>query len=219
MSDNIKTHCAYCENETNQAILFKEFELGPQEIVQRNENGDQSQSAWIVLANIWNVSKCLGCDKINFKLIQRSSPDKELDKVFHFPKKPQREHPYWIIKLPIKYFEILREIYVAVNEGLYILSLNGIRTLLDVYIVSKIGDAGTFKQKIDELVTQGFISSTKASVLSVAIEAGNAAAHRGYNPDKETLYQILDIIENLMQSEIVDRSAENIKAKTPSRKK
>lgn len=46
----------------------------------------------------------------------------------------------------------------------------------------------------------------------------DAAAHRGYKPDQETLFQILDIVENLLQSEIVDRAADEIKQKTPPRK-
>lgn len=215
--ETIKTHCFNCDRETNQDVLFKELELEPKEIVWRNEEGDQSESAWIVAGNIWNLSKCRGCEKINFKHIFRQGPERETDRVFHFPRKPIRQTPKWIIKLPMQYVEVLNEVYVSLNERLFILSLTGIRTLLDIYIVNKIGDAGTFKQKLNKLVNAGIITSTKATVIEAAIEAGNAAAHRGYKPDKETLFLVLDIVENLLQSEIVDRNAVQIKKNTPKR--
>lgn len=214
----IKTHCYNCDKETNQEILFTDSEIGPQEIIWRNEDGDDSQSAWAIVANIWNVTKCRGCEKINFKHILRNSPDRTTDQTFNFPKKPIRQFPNWIVKLPMKYVEILQEVYISINEQLFILSLTGIRTLLDIYIVAKIGDVGTFKTKLNKLVSEGIITSSKASVLEVAIEAGNASAHRGYKPTKETLFQVLDIVENLLQSEIVDRESEKIKQTTPKRK-
>ena len=218
-AETVKTYCCYCQKETNQRPLFYEFELVTQEVIMRNEQGDESQSMWTNVGHLWNLSKCLGCEKITFKHIQRHSPDRETDKTFYFPRKPIREVPNWIIKLPTQYLEILQEVYASVNEELYILSLTGIRTLLDVFIVNKIGDTGTFKQKIDKLVTDGIITSSKATVLETAIDAGNASAHRGYKPDKETLFKILDIVENLLNSEIVDRQVNQIKEKTPQRKK
>lgn len=219
MSEKVKTLCYNCSGETNQELLLDEFELNPQEIIRRNDEGDESQSMWMLVGGIWAVSKCMGCEKINFKHISRSSPDKSEDRVFYFPRKPIREIPYWVSKLPIKYLEILQEIYATVNEELHILSLTGIRTLLDIFIISKIGDIGTFKQKLAKLVNEGIITSNKATVLEALIDAGNASAHRGYKPDKETLFKILDIVENLLQSEIVDRSLKHIKGKIPPREK
>jgi hypothetical protein len=218
LKDPIKTHCFNCDKVTLQDTLFNDHELGPREIVLRNEEGDKSESVWEVVADIWIISKCRGCEKKNFTHILRHSPDTQADQVFHFPKKPIRKVPNWIMKLHIKYAEILREIYTSINEGLLVLSLTGIRTLLDIYIVNKIGDAGTFKQKLNKLVTEGIITPAKATVLETTIDAGNASAHRGYKPDRETLFQILDIMENLLQSEVVDRAAEQIRQKTPSRK-
>lgn len=217
-NQSFKSHCYNCDKETNQEILFKENEIGPREVVFRNEQGDKTESAWEVVADIWTISKCRGCDRINFTHILRNSPHKETDLVFQFPRKPLRAVPKWMIKLPMNYLEILQEVYDSINNGQLILSLTGIRTLLDTYIVSKVGDVGTFKQKIDRLVSDGIITSSKATVLGTAIEAGNASAHRGYKPERETLFQILDIVENLLQSEIVDRAADTIRGKTPPKK-
>ncbi|MEX2234701.1 MAG: DUF4145 domain-containing protein [Cyclobacteriaceae bacterium] len=217
-NEPIKTACYNCARETVQDILFQDHEIGPREIIFRTEEGDKSESAWEVVADIWVVSKCRGCERINFKHILRYSPERETDQTFYFPKNSIRRAPNWIVKLPMKYAEILQEIYVALNEQLFILSLTGIRTLLDVFIVSKIGDPGTFKQKLNKLVSDGIITTSKAKVLETTIDAGNASAHRGYKPDKDTLFEILDIVENLLQSEIVDRAAEQIRQKIPPRK-
>lgn len=215
----IKTHCYNCNNETNQDILFNDIEIGPREIVIRNDEGDKTQSVWEVVGNLWHLTKCKGCDKINFKHILRSIPPFEkTDQIFYFPRKPIRNVPNWIVNIPIKYIDILREVYIAVNEHLFTLALTGIRTLLDIYIVEKIGDAGNFKQKINKLVENNIITHTKGRVLETTIDAGNASAHRGYKPDQKTLFQVLDIVENLLESEIVDRSANEIKEKTPQRK-
>ena len=213
-----KAYCYKCEDDTNQIVLFKDTSFGPQEIVGRNEEGDESQSVWMVAATIWTITKCQGCEKINLTHITRTDPDRKTDRVFHFPYKFIRTVPSWTFKLPIKYLEILQEIYATLNQELFILSLTGTRILLDTYMVHKVGDTGTFKQKIAKLVSEGFITQSKAKVLEATIEAGNAAAHRGFKPDKETLFDILDIIENLLQSEIVDRKGKKIKEKTPARK-
>lgn len=218
INEPIKTNCYNCDRETVQDILFQDHEIGPREIVFRTEEGDKSESAWEVVANIWVVSKCRGCERINFKHILRHSPERETDQTFYFPRKPIRRVPNWIVKLPVKYVEILQEIYVSLNEQLFILSLTGIRTLLDIYMVNKIGDSGSFKQKLNKLAAAGIITTSKATVLGTTIDAGNASAHRGYKPDKDTLFQILDIVENLLQSEIVDRAAEQIRQKIPPRK-
>ena len=92
------------------------------------------------------------------------------------------------------------------------------RTLLDIYVVNKIEDVGTFKQKLIKLSEEVFIAKTKIKSLEAAIDSGNAAAHRGFKPETKILFQVLDIIENLLQSELVDRNVEEIKNITPKRK-
>ena len=214
-----RTHCWYCQKETNHRVLLDEFEMISEELIWHTEDGEESKSAWAPIGSLWLVSKCLGCDKITFKHIYRATPNRDFDQIFYFPKKIVRDYPRWTVKLPHKYSQVFYETYLSIQEGLYILSLTGIRILLDLFIVSKIGDVGTFKQKMDRLVQDGIITASKAKVLRTAIDAANASAHRGYRPDKETLFQILDIVENLLQSEIVDRPIDKIRRKTPSRSK
>lgn len=214
-----RTHCWYCQKVTNHKVLLDEFELISEELIWHTEDGEESKSAWAPVGSLWLVSKCLGCDKITFKHIYKTSPIQEHDQTFYFPKKIVREFPRWTVRLPHKYSRVFYEIYLSIQEGLYILSLTGIRILLDLFIVSKIGDVGNFRQKLDKMVLDGIITSSKAKVLETAIEAANASAHRGYLPNQETLFQILDIVENLLQSEVVDRPIDKIRKITPSRSK
>jgi hypothetical protein len=216
-NSSYKSFCYNCDKDTNQNILFKEHQFEPQEIIFRNEEGDQSQTAWEIKADIWIISKCLGCERINFKHIGRRSPDQRTDDIFYFPWKRDRHYPKWIFQLPIKYLEILEEVYAAITMESNILALMGIRTVLDVYMVDKVGDVGNFKQKLNKLVEEQIISKSKVKVLEAAIEAGNASAHRGFKPDRQTLFQVLDIVENLLQSEVIDRDGININKKVPKR--
>jgi len=214
-----RTQCWYCQKETNHKVLLDEFEMISEELIWHTEDGGENRSAWAPIGSLWLVSKCLGCDKITFKHIYRASPIRTFDQTFYFPKKIVREFPRWTVRLPHKYSRVFYEIYLSIQEGLNILSLSGIRILLDLFIVSKIGDVGSFSQKLDKMVLEGIITSSKAKVLGAAIEAANASAHRGYVPEKETIFQILDIVENLLQSEVVDRPIDKIRKETPSRSK
>lgn len=218
-SEIIKTYCGNCQKETNQSVEYKNHEVEPLEILAKNDKNLKTESVWMVGFNIWQISKCKGCEKLTFKHIIKTEPDKSKDIVFQFPKEYVRKPPEWYRKLPIKFLEILREVYFSINVGCFIVALIGIRTVLDIYIVDKVGDVGTFKQKLNRLVEKGFIASSKVKSLEAAIDAGNASAHRGYKPEKEILLKIMDIVDNLLESEIIDRESELIKKKTPNRKK
>ena len=71
---SIRTHCCNCQMETNQKLLLDEFQMITEEIVWRNEQGDESKSVWSPVGSIWTISKCLGCEKLTFKHILRTLP-------------------------------------------------------------------------------------------------------------------------------------------------
>lgn len=76
------------------------------------------------------------------------------------------------------------------------LAMMGARALIDMTILDQIGDAGSFKQKLDVLEEDGFISSKNREILEAALEVGNAASHRGYCPPDIHINQVVDIVEN-----------------------
>ncbi len=58
----------------------------------------------------------------------------------------------------------------------------GARTLLDMLMIQKVGDVGTFRKKLEELEKAGFVTRTNVNVLDTALDAGSATAHRGHAP-------------------------------------
>lgn len=216
-SETIKRYCSNCQTETQQSIILKEIEISPAEVISRNENGDENESAWVIQGNTWIIAKCRGCEKLNMSIETKYVGGEEPIRKVLFPQISLRKIPTWTFQLPIKYVQVLSEVYTAINERIYRLALMGSRLLIETFIHEKVGDIGTFKQKLSSLETEGYISKKQKDILGSALDAGNAASHRGFNPDEKTINNVMDIVENLIQSEILERKATDIKIKTPKR--
>jgi hypothetical protein len=94
----------------------------------------------------------------------------------------------------------------------------GARTLVDMMMVDKVEDVGAFSAKLKELEKSGFVSSKNREVLEVALDAGSAAAHRGYAATTEEVNIVMDIVENMLQAVYVfPRVAKKLKETTPPR--
>jgi hypothetical protein len=93
----------------------------------------------------------------------------------------------------------------------------GARTLVDMFMTRHVGDIGGFEAKLSELVDKGYLSTRNKDILAAAIEAGNAAAHRGYKPEKSDVERVIDIVENMLQFDVLDASAKALRSSTPPR--
>jgi hypothetical protein len=122
--------------------------------------------------------------------------------------------------MPFKVSGLLREVYNALHSGGLCLAVMGARTLVDMVIIEKVGDAGTFEAKLAELERQGFIGAKNREILAAALDAGNATAHRGHKFASKEVHQVMDIVENLLQAiYVLERAAQKLKTATPPRKK
>lgn len=93
----------------------------------------------------------------------------------------------------------------------------GARTLLDMLMVQKVGDVGSFKQKLKKLQAGGFVSADNVEILDAALDAGNAAAHRGHAPNASDVNTVMDIVENLLQAVyVLPDMAQRLKETTPA---
>jgi len=91
---------------------------------------------------------------------------------------------------------------------------------MDMLIVEKVGDAGTFKQKLKKLQDAGFVGAKNVEVLDAALDAGSAAAHRGHAPKPSDVNAVMDIVENLLHAVyVLPGMAQGLKKTTPSRPK
>lgn len=113
----------------------------------------------------------------------------------------------------------MEEVYKSLDADGRRLALMGARALVDITILDKVGDAGSFQQKLQLMVQKGFLSRESSEYLAAALDAGNAAAHRGYYPGSDQLNHVMDIVENLLQAAYVlkDAAAE-LRKTTPQRK-
>src|SRR5690606_27900545 len=144
----VNTYCYKCDSSTNQTVIFTDAEIILLEEKRRNEEGDSSQDLFSILGKRWIISKCNGCDGFNLVVKTKDFGDVPPIEVFNYPKKLIRISPKWISDLPFKYVGMFLEVYSAINAGLLSLALMGSRTLIDLFIVEKIGDEGTFAKKL-----------------------------------------------------------------------
>ena len=162
--------------------------------------------------------QCQGCETVKLKHASWFSENPDVE-VRNFPPDVSRPLPRWRSKLPHALRSMLGEIYTALHADSRRLSLMGARTVLDMVMLDKIGDIGTFSDKLKALERDGFIGQRQRKYLAAALDAGSAAAHRGHNPEATQVNQVMDIIENLLEGVyVLSRAAAELKKTTPARK-
>ena len=119
----------------------------------------------------------------------------------------------------IQRFVILPErSYKSLETESHYLATFGSRTLIDRLIVLTVGDQGNFVQGLQALQDEGKIAQHERDILEPVIQAGHAAAHRGWEPSKEQLKFILDTVEALIYRLLVLPSlAELLEGAVPSK--
>ena len=65
------------------------------------------------------------------------------------------------------------------------------------------------------MLEEGFITKSQKDFLSIALEYGNAAAHRGYKAEVEEVNKVLDIIETLFREESLKTETNALKKNIP----
>jgi len=116
-------------------------------------------------------------------------------------------------------------VYLAINNNLGVLSAVGIRTVFDrATELLGVNPADTFKDKLDHLEAKGLISVDEKRALGVLVDAGSAAAHRGWRPKSAEVDGLMLILEsflhrNFIASQAIDNIAKAVPAKPPRPKK
>jgi hypothetical protein len=109
------------------------------------------------------------------------------------------------------------EVYVAMQNGSGRLAMMGARALLDLYIVKKVGDVGSFNAKLKRLKESTLISGPQFDVLNAALDAGSAAAHRGHAASDTEVGIVMDILENVIHLDLLAPVAEQLRQSIPRR--
>ena len=198
-----KAHCNSCGQETNHAIIAS----------RRKQYGRPSETY------TYEMLECCGCENITMRCSSWFSGEEGIG-VIYCPPAVSRRLPQWAVDLPNNEWTLLNEVYAALHAGSHRLAMMGARALIDVALVSKVGDQGTFAKTLAKGESKGYIGKQNQTVLDAAFDAGSAAAHRGHNANAKEVSQVLDIVENLLQSVYVLESlADDLREKTPPRTK
>lgn len=117
---------------------------------------------------------------------------------FFFNEKVPAVKPEWYESLGETQKALILEIDCALSNNLEALPTIGLRTLLEVIMVEKIGDIGTFAKKVECFTKEGYVTSEMSETLSHVLDAGNASAHRAYFPSREDLITCVELVKHLM---------------------
>lgn len=216
-----KFFCNVCKGKTNHFIR------GEYSKTEEDENALVSftQKALII--------ECCGCEHL--ALVKKTHFSEDTD-YYHdpvsgeqtiiynwdeviYPPVTYRASPAWFEDLPDPTLrEISSEIYKSLQTGSHYLATFGSRTLIDRLIVLTVGDKGNFVKGLAALRDQGKISQHERDILEPVLQAGHAAAHRGWAPTKEQLAIILDTVEGLIHRLLVlPKLAEELEEAVPGR--
>jgi hypothetical protein len=171
----------------------------------------------------YEMLECRGCENITLRstYIWSAEPG---ETITYFPPAVTRPRPQWLSQFaffrfkPENLYSLFGEVYGALHAGSTGIAMMGARALIDMVILDKVGDHRTFKEGLDGMVAGGFISGTNRDYLLAAVDAGNAAAHRGYRPEDQDVSRVMDIVENLVETVYVLKSqAGSLLKNTPPR--
>lgn len=210
---NIQAPCNDCGRKTDHLILKTHTTSG------------HDQEAGVHWSTSFDMLECCGC---HFISLRRTFDFSEYEDfvVEYFPPPISRRKPAWEGELMMNVRadsplpDLLKEVYSALHADSRRLATMGARALLDVAIMDSVGDVGRFDQKLDALKQKGFLGEQQHSLLEAALDAGNAAAHRGHCPSAKQLNHVMDIVENVLQQiYVLPHSAAELQRSTPPRNK
>jgi len=155
------------------------------------------------------ILECGGCGytilrrKVHFSEFQYQPGDLDPDPEY-MPGTSLRLEPVWLASLSPNMREAFSETIRALNYEMPYLAAVGVRTVLDMILVSKVGDSGGFKAKLRQLENDSHVTASERERLDVLAEVGNAAAHRGFRAHIEDLGIMVDILERVVQKLYID---------------
>lgn len=202
----LKAHCNSCSRTTSHT-----------EVALRKTSDDSEDERGIEeWGTTYRMMQCRGCDSV---LLRADNWHSHFDAgpPEYYPPRVARRSPTWMWQLPPEWWSLMREVYTALHADSRRLALMGARTLIDIYMNYTVGDLGGFDKKLQAMVDDGHLSIKDKDVLSAALEAGHAAAHRAHSPSMSNVSHVMDIVEHLLHRHALATSADELKKATPKR--
>ncbi len=203
-----RVRCNACAHDTKHVVVAARTTQGSELVEGRY------QIDW---RDTYTMLQCLGCEAVCLRQESWFSEEPDQDTVRFYPPRVSRPQPRWTGELPFALQELLYEVYAALHADSRRLAMMGARAIGDLVLQDKVGDIGGFEQRLDALVEAGYVSKRNRAVLAAALDAGHAAAHRGHVASAEEANHVMDIVENLVQTDVLTSAAKKLASKTPPR--
>jgi len=150
---------------------------------------------------------CCGCKANAIREEHKNIIDaQEAVEIIYKPPRLWVYPPKWLYQLETldpQLFGLLEEVYLSANGSQSRLLAMGVRAALDHTMLKIIGDKGGFEQKLDEMVKQKHLSERQKDSLSIVIDCGSAAAHRGFKPARDLLQQMVAMMEAIIRDHYI----------------
>lgn len=201
--------CNHCGKELNHWVIAE----------RRKEDSETVDGGYTIhFTDTSAMLECRVCGEVRLRRILWNS-ENEGESITYAPPAMQHKKPSWHKELPSEYRYLADEIYTALDTQGLSLALMGTRALLDVYITRHAGDLNNFPAKLARLHELGALNAKQVEALTIAFDAGSAAAHRGFRPAEANVLTALQIVENIIHSDVLSQRAEELKGVTPTRKR
>jgi len=196
--ENIQVHCNPCGGMRNHHLRAEHKDF-------RSVEDEQNSFYW---ERRYQVLECAGCGEVSFCYRKYFSewewtPDDDGWSEKLFPPRYSRPIPQWLTELEDVLRSVLEQTYQALYADMLILAVFGARTAIDIVITKIIGDVGGFTDKLKRMVDEKHISESEKKLFDAVVEAGSAAAHRGYMPNGKILGKVIDILEVIITHKII----------------
>jgi hypothetical protein len=207
-SDVVLVHCNECAHVTRHALIATRRQPGSQ---------PYDEDIEITWETKYDMLECMGCENVCVRRSYWFSEAPEGSKITFYPPRVSRRTPVWANELTGDIGELLQELYAALHADSRRLAMMGARAIIDLVMKERVGDLGGFEQKLDAMVAAGYVSGRNRDVLAVALDAGHAASHRGHQASVEDTGLVIDIVENLLHTDLIERASAKLGASIPPR--
>ena len=145
-------------------------------------------------------------------------------KLEHWPSPLKRDRPSWYYRISLQdrpLGALLDDVYGALDADLKVPAAVATRTVFDrASELLGIDPAISFEEKLKELQSARVIGENEKLTLGVLTDAGNAAAHRGWQPDDDELSTLVSITESFLhRSFVLPEDAKALADSVPKRPK
>lgn len=206
-ASSVFVHCNRCHGETYHALRAE---------CKKTDHGfDESSQTEIHFSETYSLLQCKVCGQGRLQVVKWNSENDHSPPSF-FPPPVCRRPPDWLQDLEQPLQDVLKEVYAALDAGLYAIALMGVRSVLDVWVSSQTSSR-TFPDKLGCLRSIGTLSLRQVETLQGVFDAGSAAAHRGYAPSLSDVLAATEAVENLLQQPVIMQRVEAMKGNTPPR--